>query len=50
MEILIYKNDIEKDYRTIAVFEWGKFEENIKKRPEDYVFILSSDEFNKFRN
>jgi hypothetical protein len=48
MEILVYKNNIEKDYRTIAVIEWKNFEQKIKVRPEDYVFLLSSDEFNKF--
>jgi DNA-binding ferritin-like protein (Dps family) len=38
MEILVYKNNIEKDYRTIAVIEWKNFEQKIKVRPEDYVF------------
>ncbi len=47
MEILVYKSNIEKDYQTITLIDWGSFDKQIKKRPEDYVFILSSDEWNK---
>ena len=48
MEILVYENNIEKDYQTVAVIDWKNFDQKVKKRPEDYVFILSSDEWNKF--
>jgi hypothetical protein len=48
MDILAYKNNIEKDYQTVAVIDWKIFEQQVNKRPEDYVFLLSSDEFNKF--
>ena len=48
MEILVYENNIEKDYQTVAVIDWKNFDKKVKKRPEDYVFILSSDEWNKF--
>jgi hypothetical protein len=48
MEILVYKNSIEKDYQTVAVIDWKNFDKKVKKRPEDYVFILSPDEMNKF--
>jgi hypothetical protein len=48
METLFYKNNIEKDYQTVAVIDWKNFGQEVKQRPEDYVFILSSDEWNKF--
>ena len=48
MEILVYANNIEKDYQTVAVIDWKKLGQKVKRRPEDYVFILSSDEGNKF--
>lgn len=48
MEILVYENNIEKDYETVAVIDWKNFDQKVKERPEDYVFILSPDEMNKF--
>jgi len=48
VDILVYNNNIEKDYQTTAVIDWKKFDQSVNKRPEDYVFILSPDEFNKF--
>ena len=48
MDILVYANNIEKDYQTVAVIDWGNFDKKVKERPEDYVFILSPDEMNKF--
>jgi hypothetical protein len=30
------------------VIEWGKFGATVKTRPEDYIFILSHDEWIKF--
>jgi len=48
MEILVYENNIEKDYQTVAVIDWKNFDKKVKERPEDYVFILSPDEMNKF--
>ena len=48
MEIIVYDNNIEKDCETVMVVDWGNFDKKVKKRPEDYVFILSADEMNKF--
>ncbi len=48
MDILIYEDNIEKDTQIVAVIDWENFGKEVKKRPEDYVFILSSDEMNKF--
>ena len=48
MVILIYENNIDKDYQTVAVVNWKKLGEEVKERPEDYVFILSPDEMDKF--
>ena len=48
MEILVYEDNIEKDYQTVAVIDWKNFDKKVKERPEDYVFILSPDEMNKF--
>ncbi len=48
MEILVYEDNIEKDYQTVQVINWGNFGKKVKERPEDYVFILPPDEMNKF--
>ena len=48
MDILVYEDNIEKDYQKAAVIDWKNFGEEAKERPEDYVFILSPDEINKF--
>ena len=48
MEMLVYENNIEKDYQTVAVIDWENLDKKVKERPEDYVFILSPDEMNKF--
>jgi len=48
MDILVYEDNIEKDCMTVAIIDWKKFEQKVKIRPEDYIFILSSDEINKF--
>ena len=48
MEILVYENNIDQDYQTVAVIDWKHFNQKVRKRPADYVFILSSDEWDKF--
>lgn len=48
MDILVYEDNIEKDYQTVRVIGWKNFDKKVKERPEDYVFILSPDEMNKF--
>ena len=48
MVILVYQDNVEKDYQTVMAIDWGNFDEEVKERPEDYVFILSPDEMNKF--
>ena len=48
MDILVYENNIEKDCQTVAVIDWKNFDQKVKRRPEDYVFILSPDEMDKF--
>ena len=48
MDILVYEDNIEKDYLTVASIDWKNFDKKVKERPEDYVFILSPDEMSKF--
>jgi hypothetical protein len=48
MVILVYQDNIEKDYQAVKVIDWKNFDKEVKERPEDYVFILSPDEMNKF--
>jgi len=48
MVILVYENNIDDDYQKVAVIDWKNFDEKVKERPEDYVFILSPDEMIKF--
>lgn len=48
MDILVYEEGIERDQLTVAVIDWKNFDKKVKKRPEDYVFILSPDEMDKF--
>ena len=48
MEIVVYENNIERDYLTVAVIDWKNFDKKIRERPEDYIFVLSPDEKEKF--
>ena len=48
MEIMVYESGIERDYETIAVIDWRNFDKKVKERPEDYIFVLSPDEMDKF--
>ena len=48
MEMLVYEENIEKDYQTVAVIDWKNLDKKVKERPEDYIFILSPGEMNKF--
>jgi len=48
MDILVYDDNIEEDHLTVRVIDWKNFDKKVKERPEDYVFILSPDEMNKF--
>jgi hypothetical protein len=48
MVILVYQDNVEKDYQTVMAIDWGNFDKEVKERPEDYVFILSPDEMKKF--
>lgn len=48
MEILVYEDNIEKDYQKVAVIDWKNLDNKVKESPEDYIFILSPDEMNKF--
>ena len=48
MEILVYEDNIEKDFQTVAVIDWKNLDKKVKDRPEDYIFILSPDEMNQF--
>jgi len=48
MEILVYEDNIEKDYQAVEIIDWVNFDKKLKKRPENYIFILSADEMDKF--
>jgi len=48
MDILVYESNMERDCQTVWVIDWGDFDKKVKERPEDYVFILSPDEMNRF--
>lgn len=48
MEILVYEDNVEKDYQTVAVIDWKNLDKKVKEKPEDYIFILSPGEMNKF--
>ena len=48
MEIIVYGDNIEKDYETVVVIDWKNFDKKVKERPEDYIFVLSPDEMNMF--
>jgi hypothetical protein len=48
MEILIYENNIDKNNQTLKVIDWKHFYKKVKEKPEDYIFILSTDEMKKF--
>ena len=41
MEILIYENNIEKDYQTVAVIDWKHFDQKVKRDPKImFLFYL----------
>jgi hypothetical protein len=48
MQILVYKNNVEKEHQAVALVDWKNLFKKVKDRPEDYVFILSPDEMDKF--
>jgi len=50
MEILVYEDNIEKDYQTVAGIDWRNLDKKMKERPEHYIFILSPCEMNKLWN
>ena len=48
MQILVYKNNVEKERQAVALVDWKNLFKKVKERAEDYIFILSPDEMNKF--
>lgn len=48
MQILVYADNIEKDCQTVMVIHWRNFGKKLEERPEDYIFVLSPDEMDKF--
>ena len=48
MQIVVYADNIEKDCQTVMAIDWKKFDKKVKERPEDYIFVLSPDEMDKF--
>jgi hypothetical protein len=42
MEMLVYEENIEKDYQTVVVIDWKNLDKKVKERPEDYIFTLLS--------
>jgi hypothetical protein len=40
MDILVYENNIEKDYQTVAVIEWKNFDQKVKKPKIMFLFYL----------
>ena len=39
MEMLVYENNIEKDYQTVAVIDWKFFDQKVKKRPRSRIIL-----------
>ena len=48
MQIVVYEDNIEKDCQTVMAIDWKNLDKKVKERPEDYVFVLSPDEMDKF--
>ena len=48
MQIIVYADNIEKDCQTVLAIDWKNLDKKVKERPEDYIFVLSPDEMNKF--
>ena len=46
MEILVYEDDIEKDYQTVAVIDWQNLDNKVKKRP---VILIPSGSISSIR-
>jgi len=48
MQILVYADNIEEDFQTVMAIDWKNFDKKVEQRPEDYIFVLSPDEMDKF--
>ena len=48
MQIIVYAENIDKDYQTVMRIDWKNLDKKVKERPEDYIFILSAEEMGKF--
>lgn len=48
MQILVYADNVEKDCQTVMAIDWRNLDKKVEERPEDYIFILSADEMDKF--
>jgi hypothetical protein len=48
MQIIVYADNIEKDCQTVMSIDWKNLDKKVKDRPEDYIFILSPEEMDKF--
>jgi hypothetical protein len=48
MQILVYADNMEKDCQTVMAIDWGDFDKKVEETPEDYIFVLSADEVDKF--
>jgi hypothetical protein len=48
MQILVYADNVGKDCQTVMAIDWRNLDKKVEERPEDYIFILSPDEMDKF--
>jgi hypothetical protein len=48
MQIIVYADNMEKDCQTAMAIDWRNFDKKVEVIPEDYIFVLSPDEMDKF--
>ena len=48
MELIVYDYSVEQSREVVAVVDYQKLSQDIERRPEDYIFLLTPVEYAKY--
>lgn len=48
MEIIYYDDTVERSCQKMVTIDYQKLSHDVEKKPEDYVFLLTPDEYSKY--
>jgi hypothetical protein len=48
LEIIVYDYGVEQSREVVAVVDYQKLSQDIERRPEDYIFLLTPVEYDKY--